>query len=81
MKVVVKMFAAARELTGEDEVVVELPVGSTVKQLRSELEKQYAELADLLPHTLFAIDAAYAAESDLVQQEAEVACIPPVSGG
>ena len=81
MKVVVKLFAAARDAVGEEEVAVSIPQDSTVSHLRQELAKRYSALRPLLPHSLFAIEARYAEESDVLPEGAEVACIPPVSGG
>ena len=81
MKIAVKLFAAARELAGQEEIVAELATGATVAQLRENLTENCPELCALLPHALFAIDNAYAQELDVVSEGSEVACIPPVSGG
>jgi molybdopterin converting factor small subunit len=38
-------------------------------------------LAGVLGHMLFAINAEYATDATIVPAGAEIACIPPVSGG
>lgn len=81
MKVVVKLFAGARELAGQPQVEVELSDGSTISDLREALCVQHAALAPLLPHALFAIDTTYATDETIISADAEIACIPPVSGG
>ncbi len=81
MKVVVKLFAGARELAGKEEISLELPAGATVGQLRASMIRDHAELRSLLGHALFAIDAVYCKNETQISATAEIACIPPVSGG
>jgi molybdopterin converting factor subunit 1 len=77
----VKLFALAAERAGARQVAVELPPQSTVADLRRHLGNAYPALAPLLSHVLFAIDAQYAADTTPIPAGAELACIPPVSGG
>jgi molybdopterin converting factor subunit 1 len=81
MKVSVKLFAAARQLTGAGEIALELPAETTVAELRGALAAKHPALAPLLRHALFAIDAEYATDATAIRDGAEIACIPPVSGG
>jgi len=81
MKIVVKLFAGARELAGQSEIVAELPAGATLGQLRDALMHHYPQLQAVLSHALFAVDAEYANDHAPVSEEADIACIPPVSGG
>jgi len=81
MKIVVKLFAGARELAGKEEVLLDLPTGATIGQLREQLIADHAELGPLLCQAMFAIDAEYCDNETLVPETAEIACIPPVSGG
>ena len=81
MKVVVKLFAGTRELVGQEEVSLELAAGATVGQLREQLIENHAELRQLVAHALFAIDAVYCDNDTTIPEYAEIACIPPVSGG
>jgi molybdopterin converting factor subunit 1 len=81
MIVEVKLFAAARQLAGRDTLPVDCPDGATVADLRGLLRQQCPALGGLLDATRFAVNACYAAESQVLQAADEVACIPPVSGG
>ncbi len=81
MKLSIRLFAVARELAGCDAVEVEVPEGSTIRQVRQRLAEARPALAAVLPHVLFAIGSQYAADNAVVPAGSEVACIPPVSGG
>lgn len=81
MRVTVKMFAAAREAVGASEVAVDVAEGATVADLRSALIAEYSQLAPLAEHAMFAVNAHYANEADILPSNSEIACIPPVSGG
>lgn len=81
MEIRVRLFAAAKELAKTGEVRLELPPESTVATLRAKLLERCPELAAIAAHSLFALDAAYAAETAVVPPGAEAALIPPVSGG
>jgi molybdopterin converting factor subunit 1 len=81
MKICVKLFAGARELAGQEEVALELASQARVADLRKELQVRCPALSPLLQHTLFAINANYANDDTILPEGAEIACIPPVSGG
>ncbi len=81
MNVRVKLFAGARQLAGRDTLVVSLPVEATVAELRTAMAQCVPELKALLPQLMFAVDQEYADDDALISEGAEVACIPPVSGG
>jgi molybdopterin converting factor subunit 1 len=81
MKIQVRLFALARQLTDSDSITVDLPAGAVVADLRRQLGQQCPELADLLAHALFAVNTEYADDDSLLDPESEIACIPPVSGG
>jgi molybdopterin converting factor subunit 1 len=75
------MFAAAREMAGASEAVVDLPGGATLADLRSALADLHPRLAPLLGRSLVAINGQYADDACELQESDEVAVIPPVSGG
>lgn len=85
MIVRVKLFAVARQRMGKDELEVDVsPSGasaSTVADLRAALKSQFPGLADLLPHVRVAVNNEYATEKATIPESAELALIPPVSGG
>ena len=81
MKIRVKLFAVAREAAGHDSLELDLPEGATVGQLRNQLGSQVPQLSALLPQMMFAVDTRYADDAAPIPPDADVACIPPVSGG
>lgn len=81
MKVTVKLFAAARDVVGASQLVLDLPEGATVANLRVEIARQVPDLSPLLASMAFAQDADYVADEEPLRKGAEIACIPPVSGG
>lgn len=81
MNVQVRLYAVARELAGADAVDVDVPEPCTVAELRQALASQVPALAEILPGVLFAIGSDYVADKTIVPPKADVACIPPVSGG
>jgi molybdopterin converting factor subunit 1 len=81
MKVSVRLFAVARELAGEDNIELDLPDGATVLELRRRLAASRPQLALALPKMLIAVDSEYAGSTTVISPGAEIACIPPVSGG
>jgi sulfur-carrier protein len=81
VKVRVQMFAVARQLAGREAVELELGESPTVADLRRELAQVVPALASIIGHLQFAINADYASDSMPIPSAADVACIPPVSGG
>lgn len=81
MKLSVKLFAIARQRAGRDSVELELPDRATVSQLRAALAEHCPPLAELIPHVRFAVNSEYAVDAATIPPSAEVALIPPVSGG
>jgi molybdopterin converting factor subunit 1 len=81
MTVRVKLFAAARELAGCDELAAEVAKGATVADVRREIVKAVPAVQSIMAHSLWAVDAHYAEEGTVVNEASEVALIPPVSGG
>jgi molybdopterin converting factor subunit 1 len=73
-------FALAREAAGLDEE--QLPSGApSVAALRAMLAERRPGLAPLLPRCRIAVNQSFATDADPVPDGAEVAVIPPVSGG
>jgi molybdopterin converting factor small subunit len=78
----VRLFALARQRAGRAEVVLDVPDPVTVAAVKAALADACPELAPLIPQMLIAINADYAGdEQGLIPPGAEVAAIPPVSGG
>lgn len=81
MTVRVLLFANFRELVGEKQVQVNLPDGSTVKELRKLLTSEYPVLFKAMDSALISVNRQFAFDEDLLPGDAEVAIFPPVSGG
>lgn len=81
MKVNVLLFAQARQIAGNESVEIELPANASVADLRSALAAAWPDLETLLSRSSIALDQIYATDEDRISPDAEVAMIPPVSGG
>jgi molybdopterin converting factor subunit 1 len=80
IRITLHAFGRAREITGVKTQELELPTGITVLEVRHFLEKKYPLLNADLAYAV-AINMQYADETDTVPHQAEVAILPPVSGG
>jgi sulfur-carrier protein len=79
--ITLKLFAAYQEAYGVPELVLQLPKGSTVADVRDRLIAEHPELEQWRNITRFGVNYNFV-ESDIVLQEGdEVVLIPPVSGG
>jgi molybdopterin converting factor subunit 1 len=77
----VRLFARARELAQTDGLTVRLPAGATVAELRRRLAQSCPRLAGLLERSALAVNDEFADNAQPVPLGAEVALLPPVSGG
>lgn len=77
----VRLFARAKEVAGAESFNVVVPTGSTIADLRQVIIQDHAELASLMNDVMFAVDNDYATDATELTADANVACIPPVSGG
>jgi molybdopterin converting factor small subunit len=80
-RLTLRLFAIAKERAGRAEIAVDLPLPATVADLRFALAMQHPALALLAPRVMIAVDSDYAADNTLILPGAQVAIIPPVSGG
>lgn len=81
MILTVRLFARARDLGGADHVAVEMPAGATVADLRRRLIALHPKLAALVGKCAVAVDAEFAGDDLALREGAEIALLPPVSGG
>ena len=78
MRLSVRLFGAAAEVAAAPRLCVEVPDGSTVAQIQAALQPRLGALAG---RCVIAVDRRVAAPHDVVAAGAEVALLPPVSGG
>lgn len=81
MRIRVLAFASASDALGAGEREIELPDGTDVAALRAELVRRHPELGALWSRLAVAIDGEIAGPGDPIPDGAEVALLPPVSGG
>ncbi len=81
MIVEVKLFAAARQYAESDVLSVEIADDATIGDLRSAIAAKCPALSPLLASSMIAVNHEYARDEMPVPTCAEIAFIPPVSGG
>lgn len=81
MKVTLQLYASVREAVGARDVSLDIEDGATIDDLKRRLATDYPQLEPMLPNVAFAIDDEYVAFSRPLREGAQVALIPPVSGG
>jgi len=81
MKVRVRLFAAVREAAGCESVEIDVPKAATVGEVRRRLAERLPAAAELIRRAMFAVGTEYATDATEIPPNADVACIPPVSGG
>jgi len=81
MTLKVQLFAGASQQVGQDAVELELPDDATYEDLAAKLAAAQPCLAGLIAASRFAADAEYVSLEVEVDPQAEIALIPPVSGG
>ena len=81
MRIRIRLFARQREIAGTREVAIEVPDGTTIEEAWTAVATLHPGLADGRPYVRFARNGKYAGPTDVLAEDDEVACIPPVSGG
>ncbi|HRH94852.1 MAG TPA: MoaD/ThiS family protein [Prosthecobacter sp.] len=81
MKLRVLFFSVLRDITGSDEVALELPADSTMGDLMLQIEARWPKLRDWQDSLLLALDQTYVKRDALLHDGGEVAIMPPVQGG
>jgi molybdopterin synthase catalytic subunit len=81
MTVTILLFAQARDLAGRSSVTIELPDGSRTQDALAAVVRAHPALAAIAPHLAVAVNGALGPASAPLPPRAEVALLPPVSGG
>lgn len=81
MTITVLLFAQARERAGRARLSLELPAGSRVADALALLERGEPALGPLWPYLAVAVSGRLARRDDPLPAGAELALLPPVSGG
>ena len=81
MRLTVRLFASLRERAGRETLVLEdVPEGARVEDVKRLLEARHPDLGSLLA-VRGVLGTSYVADSTPVEAGAELALLPPVSGG
>jgi molybdopterin converting factor small subunit len=75
------LFAVAKEVARCDRLEVDVPLGASIAELRQRVAAEHPALDHVLSHALWAVDAKYADDATTLNEQSNVALIPPVSGG
>jgi molybdopterin converting factor subunit 1 len=82
IRVRVLFFGAAREIVGQDEVLLDLPAPARAASAFEQVLERYPDLRRFGRSLLFAVNQEYAQEPEReVREGDELAIFPPVSGG
>lgn len=81
MKIRLLAFASAGDALGASELELDMPEGSRVADLRARLDREHPKLAPLWPRLAVAVEGRVAGLDEPLADGAEVALLPPVSGG
>ncbi len=74
-------FAGLKEHAGVSRAEIDIPVGTTVAELKNLLVSLFPSLAPYMGHVVVSVDQVFAFDADLIPGDAEIALFPPVSGG
>ena len=81
MHLAVRLFAVVRQWANADQIEVDVPENSNIAELRRALLARLPQLSQFGPQLRFSVNAQYADDATPIPAGAEVACIPPPSGG
>ena len=81
MRVTVLFFAQVRELAGRASAELSLPEGSRLADALVVLAREHPALEPLWPHLAVAVSGRLARPDTPLTEGAELALLPPVSGG
>ncbi|HEX3552654.1 MAG TPA: molybdenum cofactor biosynthesis protein MoaE [Thermoanaerobaculia bacterium] len=81
MKIHLLAFASAGDALGASEMELEMPEGSRVSDLRARLDREHPGMVPLWPRLAVAVDGRVVSVEEPLRDGAEVALLPPVSGG
>ena len=81
MRVTVLFFAQARERAGRASAELSLPEGSRLSDALAARAREHPALEPLWPHLAVAVSGRLAQPDTPLAEGAELALLPPVSGG
>ena len=77
----IKLFGRIREEAGAKELAMELPAGTSLAELRTQLAESHPAIDELGDRLAFSVNLEVARPEHVLADGDEVALLPPVSGG
>ena len=77
----IRLFAGARQAVGQDSLCVAVADDASAEQILAAIAAAAPQLSGLLPACRLVADQTYLEPQQTVGPDAELALIPPVSGG
>ena len=81
MQVTLRLFAGAREAVGASLVSVSINSGASAREVVNVVVADHPDLARIASIARIAVNLEYVPDTTMVNENDEVALIPPVSGG
>jgi molybdopterin converting factor subunit 1 len=81
MVIRVILFAAAKEIVGQERLELTLDDSATLDDVKNALIQSYPAIEEIARKSVFSVDQVYTHENCQLHHGAEVGLIPPVSGG
>ena len=81
MRVRVVFFGMLKDAAGKSSETIDLPANSSLRDLLAQFEAKIPKLKEMLPSLAVAINQQYAGPDAKLNENDEVALLPPVSGG
>ena len=81
MKIKVLLFAHLREISGSNEIEMELDAGSVGEDVLIKLQELYPKIADHRTYLKLSMNGEYIKNETEIIDNTEIAVFPPVSGG
>ncbi|MDA7905259.1 MoaD/ThiS family protein [bacterium] len=81
MKIQIKLFAAAREISDRGEIELEVADDISVGDLKKFVSREYPKMKDLILRSAVSLNREFSTDECVVHVNDEIALIPPVSGG
>lgn len=80
-KIKIRLFAVLREVVGEKEITITVPIDVTVSYLNDEILKKYPQLKSFKNKFVTSVNCKTEANDTIISSSDEIALLPPVSGG
>jgi molybdopterin converting factor subunit 1 len=81
MKIRILFFSTLRDYVGAKAIELEVPLDTTVAELKKILVSIYPKMLPAENSIMAAINREYAGDEQVIPLDAEIAFFPPVSGG